>query len=168
LPHDERSISPEHVEYQIQSPGAGNTSADRASSCRGTTLVLDLPAGGTENAGRGASAGNVSLGNVSLDPDRRGGLQLSLRVEGLFIMSTITIETLAEEMYQMVAEYAGKKNLKAGDLTKAMIAKHGEGACTKDDCKQAIRLLMDSGRCVYAYLGGSYIQLPPKDATPQA
>ena len=31
-------------------------------------------------------------------------------------------------MYQMVAEYVGKKNLKAGDLTKAMIAKHGEGA----------------------------------------
>ena len=62
----------------------------------------------------------------------------------------------------MVAEYAGKKNLKAGDLTKAMIAKFGE-ECTKDDCKQAIRILMDSGRCVYAYLGGSYIQLPPKE-----
>ena len=77
-------------------------------------------------------------------------------------MSTITIEALAEEMYQMVAEYSGKKNLKAGDLTKAMIANHGE-ACSKEDCKHAIRMLMDSGRCVYAYLGGSYIQLPPKE-----
>ncbi len=83
-------------------------------------------------------------------------------------MSTIPIETLAEEMCQMVAEYAGKKNLKAGDLTKAMIAKHGEEACSKEDCKQAIRLLMDSGRCVYAYLGGSYIQLPPKGDAAQA
>ncbi len=62
----------------------------------------------------------------------------------------------------MVAEYAGKKNLKALDLTKAMIAKHGEGTCDKEDCKKAIRLLIDSGRCVYSYLGGSYIQLPPK------
>jgi hypothetical protein len=80
----------------------------------------------------------------------------------------IPIETIAEDMYQMVAEYAGKKNLKPGDLTKAMIAKHGEGACTKDDCKQAIRVLMESGRCVYSYLGGSYVQLRPKEGAPGA
>jgi hypothetical protein len=84
-------------------------------------------------------------------------------------MTKISIEALAEDMYKMVAEYAGKKNLKAGDLTKAMIAKHGEEACTKDDCKQAIRMLMDSGRCVYSYFGGSYITLPHKEgAAPEA
>ncbi len=84
-------------------------------------------------------------------------------------MAKVPVETLAEEMYQMVAEYAGKKNLKAGDLTKAMIAKHGEEACTKDDCKLAIRQLMDSGRCVYSYFGGSYITLPHKEgAAPEA
>jgi hypothetical protein len=77
-------------------------------------------------------------------------------------MTKIPIETLAEDMFRMVEECAGKKNLKAGDLTKAMIAKYGEG-CDKDDCKQAIRLLMDSGRCVYGYFGGSYIQLPHKE-----
>jgi hypothetical protein len=80
-------------------------------------------------------------------------------------MNKIPIETIAEDMYQLVSECAGKKNLKAGDLTKAMIAKHGEDACNKDDCKQAIRLLIDSSRCVYSYLGGSYIQLPPKEGT---
>jgi hypothetical protein len=80
-------------------------------------------------------------------------------------MAAVPIETIAEEMYQLVAECAGKKNLKAGDLTKAMIAKYGEAGCTKDDCKQAIRILMDSARCVYAYLGGSYIQLPPKEGS---
>jgi hypothetical protein len=80
---------------------------------------------------------------------------------------TITVETLADEMYSMIAEYAGKRNLKAGDLTKEMIARHDE--VNKDDCKQAIRILIDSGRCVYCYLGGSYIQLPPKeDVTPGA
>ena len=83
-------------------------------------------------------------------------------------MAGIPIETIAEEMYQLVAEYAGKKNLKPGDLTKAMIAKHGEDACSKDDCKQAIRMLMESGRCVYSYLGGSYVQLPPKEGAPGA
>ncbi len=76
--------------------------------------------------------------------------------------TSVPIETLAEEMYQLVAECEGKKNLKATDLTKAMVAKHGEAACSKDDCKKAIRILIDSQRCIYSYLGGSYIQLPPK------
>ena len=77
-------------------------------------------------------------------------------------MGKVAIETLAEEMFKLVSEYAGKKNLKPGDLTKAMIAKFGDEGCDKTDCKQAIRILMDSGRCVYSYMGGSYIQLPPK------
>ena len=75
----------------------------------------------------------------------------------------VQIETLAEEMYQMVAECQGKKNLKATDLTKAMIAKHGAADCNKGDCKQAIRQLIDSGRCVYSYFGGSFITLPHKE-----
>ncbi|MGA2150480.1 MAG: hypothetical protein ABSH49_36635 [Bryobacteraceae bacterium] len=75
-------------------------------------------------------------------------------------ISTVPIETLADEMFALVAECAGKRNLKAGDLTKAMIARHGADGCDKDDCRQAIRILIDSGRCIYSYLGGSYIQLP--------
>lgn len=78
-------------------------------------------------------------------------------------MSAVSVEQIAEEMFQMVSEAMGKKNLKAGDLTKAIIANHGEGNVTKDDCKQAIRILMDSGRCVYSYFGGSYITLPHKE-----
>ncbi len=77
----------------------------------------------------------------------------------------VTTEQLAEEMYQMVKETMGKKNLKAGDLTKAMIAKYGEGEINKDDCKHAIRILMDSGRCVYSYFGGSFITLPHKEGS---
>ena len=75
----------------------------------------------------------------------------------------VPVETLANEMYQYVADCMGKKNLKAGDLTKEMIALHGDAECGKDDCKKAIRILIDNGRCIYSYLGGSYIQLPPKD-----
>jgi hypothetical protein len=74
---------------------------------------------------------------------------------------SVSIEILAEEMYQLVAESAGKRNMKPGDLAKELIAKHGP-ACSKDDCKKALRILIDSGRCVYSYLGGSFIQLPPK------
>ena len=73
----------------------------------------------------------------------------------------VSVEQIAEEMYKLIAECEGKKNLKPGDVTKAMVAKFGEAVCTKDDCKKAIRILIDSERCVYSYLGGSYIQLPP-------
>jgi len=76
----------------------------------------------------------------------------------------ISVEALADEMYDLISEYAGKRNLKAGDLTKEMVARHGAD-CSKDDCKHAIRLLIESGRCVYSYLGGSYIQLPPKEGS---
>jgi hypothetical protein len=80
-------------------------------------------------------------------------------------MAKPTTDEIANAMYDMVKEYDGKKNLKAGDLTKAMIAKYGEANCSKDDCRLAIRTLMDSGRCVYAYLGGSYIQIPKEGGT---
>ena len=74
--------------------------------------------------------------------------------------SPLSLEKLADEMFALIEECAGKRKLKAGDLTKAMIAKHGDTACDKDACKKAIRILIDSGRCIYTYLGGSYIELP--------
>jgi hypothetical protein len=76
-------------------------------------------------------------------------------------MSAPTVEQIAEEMYQMVAESMGKRNLKSNDLIKAIQQKYPD--VDKEVCKQAIRSLIDSGRCVYAYFGGSYIQLPHKE-----
>jgi hypothetical protein len=76
--------------------------------------------------------------------------------------ATLSPEEVAEAMFGIVEATYGKKNMKAMDLTKEMIAKYGEDRCDKQLCKQAIRLLMDSGRCVYSYVGGSYITLPPK------
>ncbi|MEJ2367021.1 MAG: hypothetical protein P8Z49_01380 [Acidobacteriota bacterium] len=75
----------------------------------------------------------------------------------------VSIDELAEEMYKMVEETMGKKNLKATDLIKEMIARHGESEVDKKACKLAIRQLIDSGRCVYSYFGGSYITLPHKE-----
>ena len=76
-------------------------------------------------------------------------------------MSEVSVDTVAEAMYEMVKEYHGKRNLKALDLSKAMIEKYGEDAIDKKFCKKAIRQLIDSGRCTYSYVGGSYIVLPP-------
>jgi hypothetical protein len=73
---------------------------------------------------------------------------------------SVSVDQVAEAMYEMVKEYHGKKNLKAMDLTKAMIEKFGEG-CDKALCKLAIRKIIDSGQCTYSYVGGSYIVLPP-------
>ena len=71
----------------------------------------------------------------------------------------ISVEQLADEMFEMVKEYSGKKRFKSTDLTKEMISQHGDET-NKKDCKMAIRILMDSGRCVYGYAGGSFIALP--------
>jgi len=79
-------------------------------------------------------------------------------------MSPVSVEQVAEAMFNLVKETHGKKSLKAMDLTKAMIEKFGEAECSKDLCKQAIRQLMDSGRCIYSYFGGSFITLPPDQA----
>lgn len=68
-------------------------------------------------------------------------------------------EEITDAMFELVKEYAGKKRFKASDLTKEMIAKYGD-VINKKDCKAALRVLMDSGRCVYGYAGGSFIALP--------
>jgi hypothetical protein len=48
-------------------------------------------------------------------------------------------------------------------LTKAMMEKFGEAECDKKLCKSAIRIMMDSGRCVYTYFGGSFIEVPHEE-----
>ncbi len=75
----------------------------------------------------------------------------------------VTLDEVADAMYAMVDEYQGKKKFKAGDLTKAMIKKYGEDEVDKKLCKLAIRQLMDSGRCVYTYFGGSYVEVPHEE-----
>lgn len=77
-------------------------------------------------------------------------------------MSDVTVEQVADAMYELVQATHGKKNLKAMDLTKAMIEKFGD-AVDKKMCKLAIRQLIDGGRCIYSYFGGSYITLPSKE-----
>jgi len=77
-------------------------------------------------------------------------------------MSDVSVETVADTMFDMVKEYHGKKNLKALDLQKAMIKKFGDDKVDKKMCKAAIRQLIDSGKCTYSYVGGSYIVLPPE------
>jgi len=73
-----------------------------------------------------------------------------------------TVDEIADAMFKMVKDAFGVKKLKPMDLTKAMMQLY-EGEVDKKTCKQAIKQLIDSGRCVYTYFGGSYIEIPHKE-----
>ena len=75
-------------------------------------------------------------------------------------MAEVTIDQIADAMYDLVKSTYGKKNLKPMDVTKAMIDEFGDDAVDKKMCKKAVRQLIDSGRCTYKYAGGSYVTLP--------
>jgi hypothetical protein len=73
-----------------------------------------------------------------------------------------TVDEVADAMFNMVKDATGQKKLKPMDLTKAMIEVFGDEV-DKKLCKEAIKQLINSGRCVYTYFGGSFIELPHKE-----
>jgi hypothetical protein len=75
-----------------------------------------------------------------------------------------TAEEIADAMFNMVKDAFGVKKLKPMDLTKAMMQLY-EGEVDKKLCKAAIKQLIDSGRCVYTYFGGSYIEIPHREGS---
>jgi hypothetical protein len=74
-----------------------------------------------------------------------------------------TVEEVAEAMYTMVKEAMGQKKLKPTDLTKAMVQLFGEEGVDKKMAKEALKQLINSGRCVYTYFGGSFVEIPHKE-----
>ena len=74
-----------------------------------------------------------------------------------------TADEVADAMYKLVEEAQGLKKLKPMDLVKSMIQLYGDEV-DKKLCKMAIKELINSGRCVYTYFGGSYIEIPHKEA----
>ena len=74
----------------------------------------------------------------------------------------LKVEEVADAMYKMVKESMGQKKWKATDLTKAVLELFGD-RCDKSLAKLAIRELIESGKCVYTYFGGSFIEIPHKD-----
>ena len=74
------------------------------------------------------------------------------------------VEEIADAMFAMVKDAQGLKKLKPMDLVKAMIQLYGAEGVDKKMCKDAIKIIINSGRCVYTYFGGSYIELPHKES----
>ena len=75
-------------------------------------------------------------------------------------MAEKSVEEIADAMYDMIKAAQGLKKYKAIDLQKAMMERFG---ADKKFCKTAIRSLVDTGRCVYTYFGGSYIEIPHEE-----
>jgi hypothetical protein len=71
----------------------------------------------------------------------------------------MTVDEVADAMYNMVKDAFGVKKLKPTDLTKAMLELYGDKV-DKKLCKEAIKQLVNSGKCVYTYFGGSFIEIP--------
>ena len=66
-------------------------------------------------------------------------------------------------MFKMVERDAGQKKYKPSDLTKAMHGAVRRRGWTRRLCKDAIRELVDSGRLVYTYFGGTYLEVPHRE-----
>lgn len=75
----------------------------------------------------------------------------------------VDLNTVAEDMFEMVKEVQGQKKYKPGDCFKAMMKKYADQEISKKDCKAALRILIDGERLIYTYANGSWVELPGKD-----
>jgi hypothetical protein len=78
-------------------------------------------------------------------------------------MAQISVQELADALYKMIKDTMGMKKWKATDLQKASIEMFGADKVDKQLCKDAIRELVNSGKLVYTYFGGSYIEIPHQE-----
>lgn len=77
----------------------------------------------------------------------------------------VDTQTIADAMLAMVTEAAGVKRYKPGDLSKAMVAKFADDGVSKDDCKDAIRILVDGEKLVYTYFNGTWLEIPHQEGS---
>jgi len=75
-------------------------------------------------------------------------------------MADVTIDQVADAMFELVSSMKGKRDLKPMDVSKQMMEKFGDDEVDKKMCKKALRTLIDSGRLTYKYAGGSFVALP--------
>ncbi|MFC2149901.1 hypothetical protein ACFLQV_00200 [Calditrichota bacterium] len=71
----------------------------------------------------------------------------------------VSVDQIADAMFKLVSDAAGVKKYKSMDLQKAMKEMYPDRV-DRADMKAAIKQLIDSGRLVYTYFGGSYIEIP--------
>jgi len=79
-------------------------------------------------------------------------------------MADPTMEEVSAAMLKIVKDAtAVKKKLKAMDLIKAVRQLYPD--VDKKLAKNAVKNLVDTGECVYTYFGGSFVELPHREAS---
>ena len=73
-----------------------------------------------------------------------------------------SMEEICDAMFKMVEADAGKVRYKPRDLEKAMKKEVG---ASKQECKAALKNLMDTGRLTYGYYGGVPVELPHEEGS---
>ena len=73
---------------------------------------------------------------------------------------SVDLNQVAEDMFKMVEKDHGLKKYKPGDLFKIMMKNYESEGLSKKDCKNAIRLLIDSERLNYTYFNGTFVEIP--------
>ena len=68
-------------------------------------------------------------------------------------------EEVMKKIYELVEKSTGKKKLKSSDIQKTVSA---EAGVTRDEVKAALKDLVDEGKLIYTYFGGSFVEIPPK------
>ena len=68
-------------------------------------------------------------------------------------------EEVMKKIYELVEKSTGKKKLKSSDIQKTIST---EAGVTRDEVKAALKDLVDDGKLIYTYFGGSFVEIPPK------
>lgn len=68
-------------------------------------------------------------------------------------------EEVKKKIYELVEKSIGKKKLKSSDIQKTISA---EAGITRDEVKDALKDLVDDGKLIYTYFGGSFVEIPPQ------
>ncbi len=68
-------------------------------------------------------------------------------------------EAVKQKIYELVEKSMGKKKLKSSDIQKQISTDLG---ISRDEVKDALKELVDEGKLIYTYFGGSFVEIPPK------
>lgn len=69
-------------------------------------------------------------------------------------------EELKQKIYALIEKSIGKKKLKSSDIQKTIAV---EAGVSRDEVKDALRDLIDEGKLIYTYFGGSFVEIPPTE-----
>ncbi|ROL59227.1 hypothetical protein D9V86_10980 [Bacteroidetes/Chlorobi group bacterium ChocPot_Mid] len=75
----------------------------------------------------------------------------------------VELAKVKDTMFKLVSESAGMKKWKATDLHKSCEELFGDEYDKRKEGKEAIKELIEEGKLVYTYFGGSYIEVPHKE-----